>query len=382
MKGDKILSFAILLQALLAIVQLLLPMYGITSVERAADIRVFTVLVLFLPAIIEVVKRNLKSLVIPFVIYFLILIFHYLLFPASHVFIESSKSITLTPITILTGIFIYNLKSIEPFKEVFIWVSRFSVPMGILFIWGHLNSPYLLDESNYDMSFGYTLLLPTLYLFTSNKIIDKVSSVLLWALIVYGASRGPAVVAAVFYIISILFFGKRKNIKLWQAFVFVAVVIAGVIVLPQYLDFQASRTVYLFENGEGITHDSDRSLLYSKALSIIWESPIIGNGIGSDWFYMGGYCHNIFLELSMHYGYFISVPLCIVIILLSVESLRNKKTVSSVEDKQLSVLLLMACLMPLLVSSSYLLNSNFGLIIGYLLRYRYNKRIDERTVRS
>ena len=375
MKGDKYLSYAILLQSLLAIIQLVLPMYGIASVERTATLRVLATVIIFLPGIFVVLRRNSKSLFLPFVLYFMLLFVHYLIFPASHTFIESSKSITLTPINILTGIFAYNMRSLEEFKRTFLIVSRLSVPVAVIFIWGHLNSPFFIEEKGYDMSFGYTLLLPTLFLFTQNNAVDKVMSLLIWALIVFCASRGPAVVVVVFYVISVLFYSRKRKIKIWQVAIFVALIGVGFALLPKYLDFESSRTVMLFESSEVLSHDSNRNVLYARALNYIWESPVIGNGIGSDWYYMGGYCHNIYLELSLHYGIIVSTLFCLFFLCLCFVIYRNKSVVSITENKQLLLLIIIAGIMPLLVSSSYLLNVNFGLTLGYLLRYKMNRKI-------
>lgn len=375
MKGDKYLSYAILLQSLLAIIQLVLPMYGIASVERTATLRVLATVIIFLPGILVVLRRNSKSLFLPFVLYFMLLLVHYLIFPASHTFIESSKSITLTPINILTGILAYNMRSLEEFKRTFLIVSRLSVPVAVIFIWGHLNSPNFIEEKGYDMSFGYTLLLPTLFLFTQNNAVDKVMSLLIWTLIVFCASRGPAVVVVVFYVISVLFYSRKRKIKIWQVAIFVALIGVGFALLPKYLDYESSRTVMLFESNEVFSHDSDRNVLYARALNYIWESPVVGNGIGSDWYYLGGYCHNIYLELSLHYGIIVSTLFCLFFLCLCFVIYRNKSVVSITENKQLLLLIIIAGIMPLLVSSSYLLNANFGLTLGYLLRYKMNRKI-------
>ena len=375
MRGDRILSLAILLQPFFAIVQLLLPMFGLSSVERSADLRVYAVLISIIPAVVVSYRRNMGSVLIPFVFYLVLAIVHYAVFPASHAFLESRKAITLTPIVILTGTFIYNIRDLEPFKKVFLWVSRASVPLAVLFVWGHLNSPFVLDDDKYDMSFGYTLLFSTLYLFTQKNAIDKTASLLMWVLIIFGGSRGPAVVAAVFYVLSLLFFTRRKTIKLWKVVIFISIIIVGSMVLPKVLDFSTSRTVILFEAGEGISHDSDRSLLYAKAITNIFSSPVVGNGIGSDWAIMGGYCHNFFLELSLHYGLVVSISICLAILITALVLYRKSRYLKIIEDKQLFVLILIGGIMPLMVSSSYLLSSHFGLVIGLLFRYKYNKRI-------
>lgn len=376
MKRDSILAYSVLLQSVLAIVQLILPMYGLYTVERAADVRVYATLLLVAPCIYIVFRRNLKSLLIPFAIYFSLLLLHYIIFPASHTFIESRKALTLTPICILSGIFVYNIRNLEKFKRAFLVISHISFPLAVLFIWGSLYSPFLLDESKYDMSFGYTILLPTLYLFIQDNGWDKAISIIMWLLIVYGASRGPAVVAVFFYLISILFysnFKKKKKFKFWNFAIFFAIILSVFAFLPKLIDFQSSRTVMLFEEGEGFTHDSNRNVIWDQVITRISESPILGNGIGSDWYFIGGYCHNFFLEITLHYGFLVAGIFCLYILYLSFSIFKDKRKLACNLDKQLYLLVLLCGFMPLMVSSSYLLNANFGLAIGYLYRYKSYK---------
>ena len=225
MKGDIFIAYAILLQSLLAIVQLLLPMYGIMSVEQSSTFRVLTVGITLFPGIIVTAKRNFFSLAFPIVLYLILLLIHYVIFPASHPFVESRQAITLTPIVIITGVMIYNIRHLEPFKKIFLLVSRISVPLAILYIYGKMNSPFIDEESLYSMSFGYTMLLPTLFLFTQNNAIDKSCSILLWLLIIFGGSRGPAIVVVAFYLVSFLVYTERKKIKLWQVSLFIGLVV-------------------------------------------------------------------------------------------------------------------------------------------------------------
>ena len=377
MKGDYILSLAILLLPFFAIIQLLLPMYGLFSVERSADLRVYATLITILPAVFVAVKRNLTSVLLPFIMYLFIALIHYNVFPLSHAFLESRKALTLTPIVILTGVFMFNIKDLGSFKEVFLWVSRASVPLALIYVWGRLHSPFLIDDSNYDMSFGYTLLSSTMFLFTQDNAFDKACSLLMWVLIVFGGSRGPAIVAGFFYIISFLLYTDIRRLKVWQVAMLICILLVGIAVLPKLLDFSSSRTVMLFEAGEGFSHDSDRSVLYEIAVSNILEKPFFGTGVGSDWAIMGGYCHNFFLEISLHHGLLISILVCLAIVSSCFSIYKRLRYFGRKDEMQLFILVLIGGIMPLLVSSSYLLNSLFGLTIGLIMRYKYNKSIQE-----
>ena len=60
--------------------------------------------------------------------------------------------------------------------------------------------------------------------------------------------------------------------------------------------FQNSRTMFLLQEGELISHDSGREEnVYSIVRPLIMERPIFGWGIGSDRYFLdGAYSHYIF----------------------------------------------------------------------------------------
>ena len=210
MKNDYILSFVLLFQMVVVTLQLIMPLYALATEETAATYRVLVTVFTYLPAIWIVVKRSMPSLFIPFAVYIIVILFHYVLFPDSSKFIESRQAVTLTPIAILTAVIIYNIRNFSVFTNVLLWVSRISPLFALLYVWGRQNLPVELTSS-YSMAFGYSMLLPSAFLFTQKSLIDRLLSASLFLMILLAGSRGPVFVLALFILADLLFLSSAKK---------------------------------------------------------------------------------------------------------------------------------------------------------------------------
>ena len=346
--------------------QLIIPLYGLASEESAATYRVIVTVITYLPAVAIVIKRNAMSLIVPFAIYLFILIFHYVLYLESNKFIESRQAITLTPIAMLTAIFVCNIRDFGCFQRVLIILSRLVPVLGIIFVWGRQNLPHELTSS-YSMSFGYSILLPSGYLFACGKWYDKGLSVILFLLILISGSRGPAIVLSLYYIIYLtLLSSNKKKFK-----TVLSLIIVGVVSVPmmlKYFDFSNSRTLNMISDDSALTHMSERDYIYRMAENAISDSPVLGHGIGADRSLWGGYCHNIFLELSLHYGIIISGILTMLFVYIILKYYFRPKCLLNSGNREFYVLMLLYGFVPMLVSGSYLLDFGFSFLIGYLFR--------------
>jgi hypothetical protein len=59
----------------------------------------------------------------------------------------------------------------------------------------------------------------------------------------------------------------------------------------------------------GLLDDNGRASIAEKALHYISDSIMTGNGMLSDRYLIGTYCHNIFLEILIDFGIVIGVPI-------------------------------------------------------------------------
>lgn len=364
MKNDYILSFVLLFQMVVVTLQLIMPLYALATEETAATYRVLVTVFTYLPAIWIVVKRSMPSLFIPFAVYIIVILFHYVLFPDSSKFIESRQAVTLTPIAILTAVIIYNIRNFSVFTNVLLWVSRISPLFALLYVWGRQNLPVELTSS-YSMAFGYSMLLPSAFLFTQKSLIDRLLSASLFLMILLAGSRGPVFVLALFILADLLFLSSAKK----KMKTIVSLLIIGMVSLPlayKYFDFESSRTISLFSNNEVISHTSDRDVIYERAMASILESPIWGHGIGSDRLIVGTYCHNIFLEVTLHYGIFVSTILFGLLFYVVLYLYFHPKILEPYGGRRLFVIVFLYGFIPKCVSGSYLIDFSFAMMLGYL----------------
>lgn len=375
MKGDLYLSFVILFQMIVTTLQLLLPLLGIASVETAASYRVIITLLTYLPGAIIVARRHLSGMLIAFTAYFMLLLFNYGFFPASHRFIESSQAITLTPISILTILFMVSIRDFGNFKKMLLYVSRASVVIAFLYAIANTLSPFKDLDETYSMSFGYNMLLPAMFLFTQQRYIDMTMSFLLFVLILIAGSRGPAVALTIFYAYYTLLSSSAKTKKRMILFVTVAAV-ATVTILPRLELFQKSRTLYLLQEGELIYHDSGRSeYVYSIIIPHIMESPFVGWGIGGDRYFLdGSYSHNIFIEVYIHYGIFIGTALFAWLFLYCIRMFFSSRTKHIPGERDMFMMTFLYGFVPKFVSGSYLIDFSFAIFIGYLISLKTHQR--------
>ena len=369
MNGDKYLSFVILFQMIAVTIQSLLPLSGLISVEGAATMRIVVTLLTYIPGIYIVFLRKPRLLVFSMLFYFLFLFFNYLLFPASHTFIESSYAFTLTPISVLTALMIICIDDFLVFTRVLLSISRWSVFIAVVYVIAYSISPFKEMDDTYSMSFGYSMLLPAMYLFTQSGIKDKLCSFILFVLILFCASRGSLVVLGVFYLIDIFLFESPRTKISVILLVFVLSVI-GISFLPHYIDIESSRTFSLFESGELLSHDSGREdKLYSILNPIIMESPIWGWGVGADRQCLDGvYSHNVFYELFVHYGIVGGGVLLMVFFVWCSRLFFSEQIRCEIGNRQMFIMMFLYGFVPLLVSGSYLIEIFFAIMIGYFVR--------------
>lgn len=366
-KRDILLSFIVTIQLVIVTVQLILPLLGIMTVEKAATFRVIITLLTFIPGIFVVFFKCPKRIFLSFIIYFIFLIFQFVFFPESHRFIESSAVYTLTPISILTIIFLASIDNYNYFIKTLLYVSRITLFVALVYVAAFNLSPLRVMEESYSMSFGYSMLLPAMFLFGQEKMVDKLSSVVLFFLILFGGSRGPAVVLVVFYTLDLLMFMPSRHRGRLVVFS-VLILLFIILVLPNYLDFESSRTFVLLTSGELISHDGGRvDDLYSVVVPHIFERPIIGWGVGSDRFFLNGsYCHNVFYEIFLHYGIIGGLIIFLFFFGWLFKTFFSPQLKCLKEGRIMFLMMFLYGFVPLMASNSYLIFYNTAIMIGYM----------------
>lgn len=137
----------------------------------------------------------------------------------------------------------------------------------------------------------------------------------------------------------------------------------------------STRVILLLRKDFGIvSFDSNRLFLQSKLFKSILERPFFGHGLTGDFSIIGGYSHNIFIELLVEFGI---VGGGVLIVLFIINFLLAIKKSTSWENK--SFLLMMCCFafVKLLISETYLDQPSFFFFLGLIVGTKRLKTLGE-----
>lgn len=235
------------------------------------------------------------------------------------------------------------------------------------------------DLSINYMKYGYAILPIVLVAYTN--IIRGHTSIAEWGLflcsllsmIVFGA-RGAQLTFVLFFLVSFLFLSRVRFI--WKLLISVVILI-GVFALPYLLtqlisildqygvsSYPIAKYKELLSGTDFIDTSSGRNFLYEYAYLRISEHPLLGNPYNSCYVDTGGdfyYYHNVFLDLLVNYGVFITGGM----ILLLVYVLWSIFTRGTLDEKYLIAILFIVPFGRLVVSSSFWLRPEFWLFLSY-----------------
>lgn len=240
----------------------------------------------------------------------------------------------------------------------------------------------LLSTNTYDMALGYRLLFVSLIFaieFQKEKKIIRylyatISISAFIAMTIYG-SRTAVLSFFVFWILKVLFCHEASTPKkrivniifILVAFFTIYEVITNEAILLYFYNVisrmgASSRILNTLISGN-IALDKGRSIMWSNALQMILEHPIIGNGIYSDRNEFGIYCHQFVLELFLDFGIIIGT---IIIIIFAWSTIKILLKCQNQEWKLMFILFFSMIIIRLNFSSSFWSDTNFWacLIIG------------------
>lgn len=148
--------------------------------------------------------------------------------------------------------------------------------------------------------------------------------------------------------------------------IFLILCITVFLIVAYNLDIHESagvqRMFQTFEEG-----DSSRNDLKMSALSYIYESPFLGYGLGSCFYLIGIYSHNIFLDIMLESGALGLLAFLFIMMLCIKQLMRMKKTDS---HYSLIVLLFMYALTLNMFSGYWIANHILWFAMGYCLTSR------------
>lgn len=231
------------------------------------------------------------------------------------------------------------------------------------------------------LTIGYTTSLLTsvslLSLFNSDKLHTKI----LWismlisdiSILFISGARGALVATTIIIILlSYNFIVNEKRIVFFLIF-FMPFLIGGLYILIKvFLKKELFwRLLYTFDDkNSDVT--GGRVLLYDKAVEMIMEKPIFGNGVGtfSSTLNMYVFPHNIFLQLLNEFGFFVFI-ICIIILYLLLKKAFILLKISNNNLMIISIFFIII-FVSLNFSGNYLTNFQFWMLLSLLYKYKIN----------
>lgn len=245
-------------------------------------------------------------------------------------------------------------------------------------------------KSSYNMTFGYNMLIPTLiYLYygMKEKKIMYILISMIGALEILMLGSRAAVLGIPAMIILYFLFCEEKLERRKRWALFICMLIALFVVVLFYKQILTvlesvfiilgfpSRTIERMMEGS-LAKDVIRENMYITAKELI-RNKFCGYGILSDRYYFGVYCHNIFYEILIQFGWIFGTILIVIFVLLTIKMLLAKK------NSYKGIFLIFFCLsfFRLLVSHSFWINRYFWCAIGVAMTYRKSLKLKNIAVK-
>ena len=190
-------------------------------------------------------------------------------------------------------------------------------------------------------------------------------------MLLFLGNRGSLLCLGIFVIFSILFSGKLKRPVLFLVLsvsIMLALFSFGLLDLLYEVADKNGFSLRIFEKLESgeISASSGRDKIKQRVWEYILLHPIIGMGIFSDRRVAGGhYAHNILYELMIHYGMVLGTILLILLIWMIVKTYTYLKAKEDRWTLDYFCALFFSSCLKLLLSSSYLMEPYFFLMLGF-----------------
>ncbi|MBU8906551.1 O-antigen ligase family protein [Desertibacillus haloalkaliphilus] len=382
--GDQKISIALITSFVILTIQFFILVYfelmGTSDASRIQLVSKILVGIAFVYALPSVLKRSKVKFIVIYLIAIFIFLINYSIFPENRLYLKE----LIFPVFFMSlPAFVYSMSLSEwnilkrVMKKASLIVFIFGATLGSLIISGSLSI------GEYSMALSYYMLLPiVIYLddfleeFSFSALFFVVSSLLV---ILALGSRGAILCVVVFFVLKLI---RSKSKLNFSRLLYKWITFGGILLLYLFLSYILefaynfllnlgikSRSIQLFLRED--IHLSGRDNIYQNVIREIMDNPLLGIGIGGDRLVSGrGYVHNIFLEILANYGIVLGGILLVVLLLLILKSLFVKDS----HKYSMIIIWLSLGLIPLMVSSSYLININFWIFLGLVLNYCFIKR--------
>jgi hypothetical protein len=389
---DKKISIAIMSSFVILTIQyffyISFDLIGTDNVSSILLISKVSVGLIFMYTLPVVFKRTKIKLLVVYFFSIFIVVVNFILFPENKLYL---KELIIPFFFMCLPAFIYSMAIVDwsilkqIMKKASLIVFIFGTFLGILIFSGRASA------GTYSMSLSYYMLLPTImYL---DELLDKlslkaffISAVSLLVILALG-SRGAVLCILVFVALKHIRFDLKMNYFRAIYYVFS---LGTIIIIYMNLDrifaflYRTllgyginSRSLNLFLREEVSLSGRDR--LFENVYQEVFNNPFLGIGIGGDRRILGGgYVHNIFLEIAANFGIIFGAVLIMFLILLIIKCLLIK------DNGKYSVFTIWISIgfAHLMVSSSYLTDIKFWIMLGLIISTFFNKKVKGKSFRQ
>ena len=240
------------------------------------------------------------------------------------------------------------------------------------------------DVSEYNMMLAYNILphvLMVSWIALRDLRIGKIMVMLLGVFLLLAlGTRGPVLCEVIFLAVYLLLF-KPSKYKLLKNLSVITIAILLLRYLKQFMMFMqvlvmqmglSTRIFDKFLEGELETSDT-RLFIVSRLLTTLKsEDAILGFGILGSYNYVDTYPHNIFLDFVFSFGWIIGIALLLLLLSLIIIALCR---CNSEEEKVFVILLVCASIVKLSLSSTFIDDTLFFMLLGYCVHCIRKNRI-------
>ena len=322
-----------------------------------------------------VLKRIRMFFLISLWIASIIFLFHFLIFPDNSEYILDiglSFFITCWP----AFVYALSIRELHILKRIMAKASFYIFIIGTLLGFFILGGRVSIGV--YSMPLSYYLLLPAIMysdMFLERfRIKHGLMAVIATILIILIGARGPLLCLGVYIMLRMgKYFESRRIYTVFLYILFWVSLIVLFVYFQTIMEFvynlyvkhgYYSRTLWLLTQPTVFMSGRDR--IYQEAMTHIFgDRYLFGYGIGGDRIILGGmYVHNFYLEVLLNFGVLFGGLIALFVTLLLFTLLLTTDR----ERYNMYITWIALGFVPLMVSSSYLININFWILLGLSLQ--------------
>jgi len=365
---DQYIVFAVLIQPVLMMLQIILLHIYKISPELATNYRVSLTILFLVPALVLSLYRRPVLFFVVYSIALIIILLNLLIFPENSEILSYNTQRFLFPVCIGSALCLMSVKDLEIFNKMLYVTSWIIFGQICIYIYAYLSGSFMIDT--YNMSLGYALLLPMYSLYSHKRWYTYLVALIFLIVIALFGSRGPMVAFFIYVIADTILYNRRLLIPIVICGTLAIVFFTQIYEIVNALGIK-SRSIEFLMSGDFISNDSGRDGIYQHAWEYIKDNMVFGQGLCSDMRLLGTYVHNFFYEIFFHWGLILGGAILLLLVGRWVKIYLHV----TFKGKEYLIGYSIILFTQALVSSSYIINYNLAFLVGvcYLIGKTYHK---------